>query len=551
MQLNFGFRERYLKMSIVTLIFALLGGLAIFLYGLQSLSGAMQEMAGKNASRALEILTSIPIFGMLFGALVTIIVQSSTLVTVMVVSLVNTKIMTLKQAAAVIMGANIGTTLTAQLVAFRITDMWVYFAAVGFIIFFFAKPKHIKNIGISLFAFALLLLGLSLMSDAMRPLRTMEGFHSMMQTFSDFSILGMLAGAVFTAVIQSSTAATGVIVTMTMDGLIDLNAALPLILGANVGTCLTAVLASIGTTPSAKRAATIHVIFNFTGALIFLIFLRQFEFLVLALSPAGDITRQAANAHTLFSVITTVLFLPFINQLVKLVEIIIPDKEVQSDEIGNGTMYLDWKMVKSPAIAMELVRKELLRMAELAGENIDLAMVGLLNKKRKKLKKMKKQEKLVDKLELEIAKYLTGVSQHGLSGHLSVQHAVLLHAANDIERVSDHANNIAKIAQDAMANQKELSRAVIQDVEELHTMTAEIYQTALIAVRDNNKDLVPKVKELSVELGTREKELRAANFTRITEGDAESAMVLIDIIANFERIVAHSINITHLPQGKL
>ena len=546
--------------DIIILIFALFGGLAIFLYGLHSLSGAMQEMSGKNASRALEILTSIPIFGMLFGALVTIIVQSSTLVTVMVVSLVNTKIMTLKQAAAVIMGANIGTTLTAQLVAFRITDMWIYFAAVGFLIFFFAKPKHIKNIGISLFAFALLLLGLDLMSDAMRPLRDMQGFQSMMQTFSDYSILGMLAGAVFTAIIQSSTAATGVIVAMTMEGVIDLNAALPLILGANVGTCFTAVLASIGTNPSAKRAATVHVIFNLTGALIFLVFLRQFEWLVLLVSPeatgdatevAAAITRQAANAHTLFSVITTILFLPFINQLVKLVTIIIPEKELQDDENNNDVMYLDWKMVKSPAIAMELVRKELLRMAELAGENIDLAMKGLIDKKRKKIKKMKRQEKLVDKLELEIAKYLTGVSQQGLSKHLSVQHAVLLHAANDIERVSDHANNIAKIAQEAMNNQKELSRAVIQDIEELHAMTAKIYQTALTAVRDNNKNLVPKIKELSVELGTREKELRATNLTRITEGDAESAMVLIDIIANFERIVAHSINFTHLPQGRL
>jgi len=541
-------------MYVVTLIFGLLGGLAIFLYGLQSLSRAMQEMAGKNASRALEILTSIPIFGMLFGALVTIIVQSSTLVTVMVVSLVNTKIMTLKQAAAVIMGANIGTTLTAQLVAFRITDLWVYFAAVGFIIFFLAKPKHIKNIGVGLFAFAMLLLGLLLMSEAMRPLRTMDGFHSLMQTFSDYSLLGMLAGALFTAVIQSSTAATGVIVTMTMDGLMDLNAALPLILGANVGTCLTAVLASIGTTPAAKRAAGIHVIFNFTGALIFLVFLRQFEWLVLLVSPVGDITRQAANAHTLFSVITTILFLPFISLLVKLVTIIIPDKtvtETETNEVKKETIYLDWKMVKSPAIAMEMVRKELIRMAELAGENIDLAMMGLVHQKRKKLKKMKQQEKLVDMLELEIAKYLTGVSQEGLSGHLSVQHAVLLHAANDIERVSDHANNIAKIARDAMTNQKQLSRAVIQDAEELHIMTTNIYQTALTAVRDNDTSLIPKVKELSVELVSREKELRAANYSRITDGDAESAMVLIDIIANFERIVAHSINITHLPQGKL
>jgi len=389
------------------IIFGLLGGLVVFIYALQIMSSGLQELGGKKANKILEALTTVPIKGMLFGAAITAILQSSTLVTVMVVSLVNTAMLNLKQAASVIMGANVGTTLTALLVAFTnvdgfsITSFWVVFAVIGFGIYFIVKNRpNLKTTGLVIFAFAMLLLGLALMSDAMRPLRHDLAFQEFMRALSYNRFLGMLAGAAFTAIVQSSTATTTVVVSMAAGEIISLQAALPLILGANVGTCLTAVLASIGGSVSAKRAAAVHVLFNMIGALIFLIFISPFEWLVLALSPYNNVALQAAMAHLLFSVIATVLFLPFVSQLVRLVTLIVPGKDTTP---SKDTLFLDWKIVDRPAVAIGMAYRELLRMGELAGENIRLAIEGFLSKEKKKLKLMKKQEKLVDKLEKKLS----------------------------------------------------------------------------------------------------------------------------------------------------
>jgi len=368
------------------IVFGLLGGLAIFVYALQSMGAGMQKVAGKRAHRVLEALTSVPVVGVLVGALVTVVVQSSTLVTVMVVGFVNAAMMNLKQAVSVIMGANIGTTLTAQLAAFRITEFWALLAAVGFIAYFVFKRKSIKNTGYIIFTIGLLLLGIGLMSQAMAPLRFNPVFQNMMVTLSVNPLLALLAGFLFTALIQSSTAATVLIVAMATQDLISLQAALPLILGTNIGTCVTAVLASLGTTLSARRAAAAHVLFNTMGALIFLIFLAQFEMLIVAISPAGDVARQAANAHMLFSVISTLIFLPLITPFVKLVVKVVPGKETAS---VNGPIYLDWHMVETPAVAINLAQQELVRMAEFAGHNVQLAMEGFLERDEKKLALMR------------------------------------------------------------------------------------------------------------------------------------------------------------------
>jgi len=518
------------------------------------MGGGLQEMAGKKANRTLEILTSVPIVGILVGAVVTMVVQSSSLVTVMIVSLTNSAMMNLKQAASVIIGANIGTTLTAQLVAFRITDLWVYFAAVGFAVYFFAKPKHIKTAGHVMFAFAMLLLGMMLMSDAMRPLRNSPGFINLIVMFSDNRFLGMLVGIVFTAVVQSSTAVTGIIIAMTMEDLIPLNAALPLILGANIGTCITAILASIGSSVSAKRAAAIHVVFNTVGAFIFLVILPQFEWAVLAISPYGDVPRQAANAHTLFSVVSAVIFMPFINQFVKLVTLIVPDRTgTEAEEKKKDTQYLDWKVVSTPSFAIPLAQRELLRMADLAGLNMQLSVEGFLEKKRKKLRQSKKLEERVDRLEKEIVSYLAAISQVSMGKHMSILHAGLLHAANDIERVSDHARNISRSARIVIENQIEFPREAILEIEDIFMPVAEIYKTALKSVQDNDTALVPKVKELEAEIDTKEKKMRESHIQRMAEGQisADSGIIFLEILSNFERIGDHSVNISHLPQGRL
>ena len=516
------------------------------------MGSGLQEIAGKKAGRVLEILTSVPVVGMFVGTIVTIVVQSSTLVTVMVVSLVNSAMLNLKQAASVIMGANIGTTLTAQIVAFRITDIWVYSAFFGFVLFFFAKTKGFKTVGQVLFAFAMLLLGLTLMSSAMVPLRTEPAFLRLIEQFSDNRMLALLIGLVFTAIVQSSTAVTSVIIIMTLEGLIGLGAALPLILGANVGTCFTAVLASIGGTTSAKRAAAVHVVFNFVGALIFLVFLAQFEAVVLAISPYYDVPRQAANAHTLFSVVTTIIFLPFINQLVRFVTFLVPERKMETTG-EKVTQYLDWKIVGQPPIAIHLALQELLYMADLARQNVSLSIDGFLQGKKKKLKQMKRQERLVDKLEKEIVGYLAAVAQTSMGRHMSIRHAGLLHAANDIERISDHARNIARLAESVNENDIEFPRVATREIEDLYEPLTEIFDTTIKAVRENNTSLIPKIKELKKVIDSKTDSIRAAHILRISEGEltAQQGIVFLDVISNFERIADHSINVSHLPQGKL
>ena len=518
------------------------------------MGSGLQEITGKKAGRVLEILTSVPIVGMFVGTIVTIVVQSSTLVTVMVVSLVNSTMLNLKQAASVIMGANIGTTLTAQIVAFRITDIWVYCAFFGFVLYFFARTKGLKTVGQVLFAFAMLLLGLFLMSSAMVPMREEPAFLNLIEHFSDNRFLALLIGLVFTAIVQSSTAVTSVIIIMTLEGLIGLNAALPLILGANVGTCFTAVLASIGGTTSAKRAAAVHVVFNFVGALIFLIFLNQFEWAVLAISPEDDVPRQAANAHTLFSVVTTLLFMPFINQLVKFVTFLVPDKKTALEGSGDKiTQFLDWKIVGSPALAIHLAQQELLHMADLAGQNVRLAIDGFIDGKKKKLKQMKKQERIVDKIEKEIVSYLAAVAQTSMGRHMSIRHAGLLHAANDLERISDHARNIARLAENVNENKVEFPRAATREIEDLYKPVAQIFDLTIKAVRENNVALIPGIKELKKAIDTKTDSIRAAHILRISEGEltAQQGIIFLDVISNFERIADHSINVSHLPQGKL
>lgn len=531
------------------IIFGLLGGLALFIFGLKSMSDGLQMMAGKKTHRVMGILTSVPIVGVLVGALITIVTQSSTLVTVMVVGFVNTTMLNLKQAISVIMGANIGTTLTAQLVAFRITDAWVFLAAFGFVAYFFFKRKMIKNTGFVVFSLGLVLLGMALMSQAMVPLRYEPAFRQLMLTFSGNRILAMLVGALFTALIQSSTAATGVIVAMTMQDLIPFEAALPLILGTNVGTTVTAVFASIGGSIAAKRAAMAHVLFNVFGALIFLVLLPQYGNLILYISPAYDVPRQVANAHTMFSVISTLIFLPFVSQFANLLTKIIPGEDKPAKQ---GAIYLDWHMVDTPSVAINLAEQELLRMAQFAGQNIQLAVEGFLEKDVKKLDAMRAQESVVDDLEKDITRYLARVSQSGMGDDMSIRHTRLLNATNDIERVSDHADNIAELAQIAIESELGFSGEAIEEITAMYDLVMKIYNMAIQSVVDNDTSLMPEVEELEAQIDATEEALRASHIKRLKEGlcNADGGVIFLDIIINFERIGDHSNNISQVPQGK-
>jgi len=536
--------------NLLEIIFGLFGGLAIFIFGLKSMSEGLQKAAGKKTHSVMRALTSVPVVGVLIGALITIVTQSSTLVTVMVVGFVNTAMLNLKQAISVIMGANIGTTLTAQLVAFRITDAWVFLAAFGFAAYFISKNKTIKNSGFITFSLGMVLLGMALMSQAMVPLRGDPAFQQLMLTFSDNRVLGMLVGALFTALVQSSTAATGVIVAMTMQGVLPFDAALPLILGTNIGTTITAVFASIGASLAAKRAALAHVLFNAFGVIIFLVFLTQYGNLILAISPVDDVPRQVANAHTMFSVINTLIFLPFIAPFAKLLTKIIPGEDTADEK---GSVYLDWRMINMPSVAINLAEQEIVRMAEITRKNIVFAMEGFFERDEKKLLAMKDSEEVVDNLEKDIMNYLARISQTGMSDDMSIRHTGLLHATNDIERISDHAENITELALVAIEDDVAFSPEAIEELRIMYDLVTEIYDASIDAFKNNDTSMQERIDQLEAQIDAKEEELRSSHIRRLKEGrcSADAGVILLDIIINFERMGDHANNISHVPMGKL
>ena len=532
------------------LIFGLLGGLALFIYGMQLMGDGLQNLASKKMRHVLEVLTGVPLVGVLIGAAVTAVAQSSSLTTVMVVGFVNASLMTLKQGISIIMGANIGTTITAQLIAFKITEYWYFIIALGFVAYFFARKKQIKNTGFIFFSIGLLLLSMVLMGDAMKPLSASDDFAKAMLMFSRYKLLGLLTGLVLTAIVQSSAATIGVVIAMASQGLISLDAALPILLGQNIGTCITAVLASIGTGTSARRAAAAHVIFNFLGAILFMICLPVFQNAVLAVSPAGDVPRQIANAHTLFNVICTIICLPLINKFTNLVMRLVPGEE---KELARGPIYLDWHMVDKPAVAIDLALKEVLRMAALAGDNVRMAVDGFLQRDAKLLREMKDQEAVVDDLEKEISRYLAKVSQSGMGEALSIRHTGLLHASNDIERVSDHADNIADRAFISIGDDLRFSSMAIEEIKTMYALVRETYNMAVEALKEGSEDLARQVYAKEQVIDDMEKQLRKSHIGRLKEGicETEAGVVFLDIISNFERVGDHANNLAHVSQGDM
>ena len=321
--------------------FGFLGGLALFLYGMQLMGEGLQRAAGEKLQKILEKLTGVLPVAVALGAVVTGILQSSSATTVMTVGFVNAGLMNLKQAFGVVMGANIGTTMTAQLIAFKLTDYITLFLAIGFAVHLLAKRQRGKYIGQVILGFGILMLGMEMMSDSVMPLREYQGFIDFIGRFSDNPILGVGVGLVMTMVIQSSSATIGVLIAIANQGLIPLEGAIPVLLGDNIGTCITAVLASLRANITAKRVALAHVMFNFIGSIIFITFMGLFIKLVLAISPADDIARQIANAHTAFNVVNTLLFMPFTGLYIKFIEKCLPGK---GEIISRKPAYLDEKM---------------------------------------------------------------------------------------------------------------------------------------------------------------------------------------------------------------
>jgi phosphate:Na+ symporter len=520
--------------------FQILGGVGLFLFGIKLMGESLQDLAGDRLRRLIASLTSTPVRGVIVGTLVTVLIQSSSGTTVMTVSFVHAGLMTLKQAVGVIMGANIGTTVTAQLIAFKIKDFALPIVGIGMILAVFGRTKHQRYAGNGMVGFGLLFLGMQNMEAAMSFLRDKKDFFL---AFSHHPVLGVLAGTLLTMVVQSSSATVGLTIAMTSQGLLSLDAAIPILLGDNIGTTITAVLASLGSKRAAKQAAAAHVLFNLIGVTIFILFLTPFKHLVLLTS--ADPSREIANAHTLFNTLNTCLFLPFVSPFVRLVQRLIPGDDSVLD---MGPRYLDPKLIDaSPAAAVDAVRKELVRMGHLAKEMLMNVRRAFLEDNVQMVQEVYQTEKVVNELNREIARYAAGVWRT-LPEDLSMLLSSYVNGVGDVERVGDHAENLIELYEYKIEHGVKFSEMGIQEFQEMIDTALRAFEASLEAIADEDPRLAKAAQALEPEIDAMEKRLRKRHIQRLNEGacSPDAGVVFIDILSNLERIGDHAHNLAFI-----
>ncbi len=532
----------------MTMFLGLFGGLALFLFGMRSMSEGLQNVAGSRMQTILKRVTGIPIFGILVGTLITFIIQSSSATTVMVISFVNAGLMNLTQAIGVIMGANIGTTITAQLIAFKLTDFFMPLIAVGFFISFLVKKPSIKYLGQFLFGFGVLLMGLYLMSDAMEPLRDMPAFQDFIISYGNIAIVGVLIGALMTVIIQSSSAAMGILIALSFNELIPLDTAIAVILGLNIGTCVTTIIASIGTNYAAKRSALAHLIFNVLGAILCLAMLPLFEKLILYITPSDHMPQLIANAHTVFNIMNMIIFLPFIRLLAKLVTRIMPGED---RILSTVPLFLDERMLKTPSAAINLAAQEILHMGDIAMETYNLAIEHLINRDTKGAAEVFRYEKVIDDLTKEITEYLAKISRHQLTEELSEEYILLHNVVNDIERVGDHAENIAEMTMVLAQNDECFSGQAIADLREMSSLVGDTLKMSLHALASRDTELVEGILKNEEAIDNMEQVFRIRHIARLSDGLCRPypGIVFLDVNSNLERSGDHAANIARLVKG--
>lgn len=527
---------------------AFLGGIALFMYGMQLMGDGLQKAAGAKLQKILEAMTGVLAMGILLGAVVTAVLQASGATTVMTVGLVNAGLLTLKQGFGIIMGANIGTTMTAQLIAFKLSDYITILIFIGFLMQLLARKSRTKYLGQVMLGFGILMLGMDMMGKAVMPLRNYPGFVHFIEVFSSNPLLGIGIGMIMTVLIQSSSATIGILIAMAGQGLIPLEGAIPVLLGDNIGTCITAVLASLRANLTAKRVAAAHVMFNVIGSIIFVVFMPFFIKFVLLVSPDGDIARQIANAHSAFNILNTLLFMPFVNPFIKLVEKIVPGK---AEIISMRPVYLDKNMLNTPSIAISLAVKEVVRMGELARKDVRLGMEAIQSFDADKVKYVLEHEPVVDALERDITDYLTQMSSSEMSESLTTRHTGLLHACTDIERIGDHGETLAKRARKLVEEDVVFSDEAKAELLQLSEMVLRASGRSLEALEKNDKVIAEDAVRLCREVKQYQKEIRKNHITRLNEHicNPTAGFVMMELLINMKRVSDHSKNIAQLVQG--
>lgn len=537
--------------AILSIAMQLFGGLGLFLYGMTTMSEGLEKAAGNKMKQIIEVLTKNRFVAVFVGAVVTMIVQSSSATTVMVVGFVNAGIMNLTQAIGIIMGANIGTTVTAQLVSINLTALAPTAIAIGVGFKMFSKNDQTKKYADILIGFGILFMGMDVMKDAMKPLREFQGFTDLLVSFGSGNILdtafAIFTGFAITAIVQSSSATTGILVALAASGLLNIEAAFPVLLGTNVGTCVTAMISSVGASKTAKRAALMHLLFNVVGTLIFVLFLTGPT--IWAVSEMGtDPARQLANAHTIFNIANTLIMLPFAGLIVKAVQIMIPDTGEEKETTSLGIKYLDDRILETPSIAILQVIKEVLHMGNVTYMSYNKAIEAFLKGNTEYAKETFELEKVVNLMEHEITDFLIKLSN--TTSITDSDRALidgLFSTINDIERVGDHADNLAELAIEKIEKGLYFSDMALDELSNMSDKVVKSYKEALTSMKENNPSTARSVIEREGQIDLMEKTLRKKHIKRLNDGKckANSGVIFLDIISNLERIGDHSSNIAN------
>lgn len=530
-------------------IVALLGGLALFLYGMKMMGDGLELVAGSKLRKLLSVLTKNRYLGALVGLVVTAVIQSSSATTVMVVGFVNAGLMNLYQAVGVIMGANIGTTVTAIIISLKITDIAALAAFAGVVLIMFCKNTTLKYTGQVIAGLGILFLGMNSMSAAMEPLKDMPEFVNVLTMFKDNPLLGILTGALFTAVIQSSSASVGILQALAMQGIIGIDGAIFILFGQNIGTCVTALLSSIGTNKTARRAAIIHLLFNVIGTIIFILIALLLPFTDWIKMITPDPVAQIACTHLIFNVVTTALLLPAGNLLVKLSCLIIPGQDKVDTYEPLHLKYLDKRILSTPPIAVEQVIKETERMAVISRQNFHDAMEAFFDKKKDLIDRVLANEKALNFMNREITKYLVKISAMELQENDSKVIGSLYHVVSDFERIGDHAENIVEFAQNEINGHYTFSQDAMKELRELTLRVEVLLDESLRMFRSRvyDEELAGSIAEAEEEIDNRTELYRNNHVDRLAQGTCapEQGMMFVDLLANLERIADHATNIAY------
>lgn len=539
------------------LIFGLIGGTALLMYGVDKMGEGLEKASGNMMRKILSVLTGNVFSAFLVGTILTALVQSSTAITVLTVGFVNAGLMKLPQAIGVIYGANIGTTITAQLMAFsysfKLTDVALPILGVGFTISYFSKNKTLKNIGEALMGFGMMFLGLKILNSGIPYMKENETLRYFFTHYASIPVVGIVLGAVATALVHSSSATVGLVMVLAQAGLVDLQTSICIMLGDNIGTCLTAQLASMTGNIHARRTAWAHTLYNIFGVLLtwvtLPIFMKLVVYTTAYLQPKSDISAQIANSHTIFNLVSAIAFLPITRYYVKFLETFIRSK----DELDDRSRHLDKLLLNTPIAAIKAIVTELTQATEIAKRMVQDVMKSLIEKDEKYLDKVQYMEDEVNQTQKEITSYIIELSKQPLTGSQSAMVPALMTGINNVERIGDHVMDLHGLMQGLIQDDLKFTAASIEELQTLENLILEMLDNAILSFKEHSADITKKNEELEDEVDRLSKLFEENHLVRLNNGECsvEAGVIFLDIINHFERIADHIYKISHLTSEEL